>query len=274
MTAVVSAKHARLQEVIARRKQWRDDLGLVQRLHVDVITAEGILAGTTLQQEGQPITNVTVQQRYAQWCTELRVRLQDATLNATERRCLEHFLHVTTNMSPRLFPCDDQDALPRTNNDLEGFIRSVKTRYRRISGRKNRYRYRIRYGARVAFSEARARTTELEPRPIACAGCAPIAGGKVDPSRPLASRSSSSSTGCAISATPTSPTWRPAGKPSSLVRDYCPDGFFEWLETVTRHLIDTPVHTFHCLQEVRNIEPELAHSGASRGVRQRQAARP
>jgi hypothetical protein len=159
----VSAKRARLLEVIARREQWRDDLRLVQRLYANVSAAEGILAGTTLQQEGQPVTNVTVHQRYAQWCAELRVRLQDVTLSATERRCLEHFLHVTTNMSPRLFQCYDQDALPRTNNDLEGFIRSVKTRYRRISGRKNWNRYLIRYGARVAFYEARARTDELEP---------------------------------------------------------------------------------------------------------------
>jgi len=40
-------------------------------------------------------------------------------------------------MLPRLFHCDDVAGMPRTNSDLEGFIRSVKTRYRRISGRKN-----------------------------------------------------------------------------------------------------------------------------------------
>jgi hypothetical protein len=133
----------------------------VQRLHADVCAAERILAGITLQQEGQSVTNATVRQRYDQWCAELRVRLQDASLSATERRCVEHFLHVTTNMSPRLFQCYDQEALPRTTNDLEGFIRSVKTRYRRISGRKNWNRYLIRYGARVAFYEARSRTGEI-----------------------------------------------------------------------------------------------------------------
>lgn len=52
--------------------------------------------------------------------------------------------------------------LPRSNNHLEGFIRSVKTRYLRISGRKNWNRYLIRYGARIAFYEARARTDELD----------------------------------------------------------------------------------------------------------------
>jgi hypothetical protein len=45
---------------------------------------------------------------------------------------------------------------------MEGFIRSVKTRYRRISGRKNWNRYLIRYGARVAFYEAGSRNGELE----------------------------------------------------------------------------------------------------------------
>jgi hypothetical protein len=157
----VTAKRARLLDVIARREQWRGDLELVGRLHADVIAAEGILSGVTLQQEQQPVTNVSVQRRYEQWCAELRERLQEATLSETERRCLSHFLHVTTNMSPRLFNCYDLEALPRTNNDLEGFIRSVKTRYRRISGRKNWNRYLIRYGARVAFYEARSCNGEV-----------------------------------------------------------------------------------------------------------------
>jgi hypothetical protein len=158
---VVTAKQTRLLAIIARREQWRDDLTLVRRLHADVLTAEGILSGATLHQEAQSVTNATVQQRYAQWCAELRVRLACPSLADTERRCLEHFLHVTTNMSPRLFHCYDLTGLPRTNNDMEGFIRSVKTRYRRISGRKNWNRYLIRYGARVVCYEARARTDEV-----------------------------------------------------------------------------------------------------------------
>lgn len=133
----------------------------MRRLHGDVLAAEGILSGVTLEKEQQPVTNTSVQRRYAQWCAELRERLTSATLSETERRCLTHFLHVTTNMSPRLFNCYDLAALPRTNNAMEGFIRSVKTRYRRISGRKNWNRYLIRYGARVAFYEARSRNGEL-----------------------------------------------------------------------------------------------------------------
>src|SRR6266487_1824131 len=50
--------------------------------------------------------------------------------------------------------CYDLPSLPRTNNDMEGFIRALKTRYRRISGRKNWNRYLLRYGRRVAYYEA------------------------------------------------------------------------------------------------------------------------
>jgi hypothetical protein len=147
--------------VLARRDQWRSDLDLVRRLHADVVAAENILCGAALEAAGLPVTNTTVRERYATWCEQLRVRCADQTLAETERRCLAHFLHVTTNMAPRLFRCYDMTGMPRTNNDMEGFIRSIKTRYRRISGRSQWNRYLIRYGARVAFYEARARSGEL-----------------------------------------------------------------------------------------------------------------
>ena len=69
---------------------------------------------------------------------------------ASERQCLEHFVHVTRNMRSQLIECYELDALPRTNNDREGFIRSIKTGYRRISGRKHWNRYLLRYGRRVS----------------------------------------------------------------------------------------------------------------------------
>src|SRR5262249_2081186 len=67
----------------------------------------------------------------------LRQQLTDAGMDPTERRCLTHFLHVRDNMRPQLIQCYDLPSLPRTHNDMEGFIRAIKTRYRRISGRKN-----------------------------------------------------------------------------------------------------------------------------------------
>jgi hypothetical protein len=159
---MIVAKRERLLDVIARREQWRDDLDLVRRLHTDVTAAERLLAGASLEAVGQVVTHATVQGAYDAWCSQLRARRTSPTLGDQERRCLEHFLHVTTNMAPRLFQCYDLVGMPRTNNDMEGFIRSVKTRYRRISGRKNWNRYLIRYGARIVYYEARARTSEVD----------------------------------------------------------------------------------------------------------------
>ena len=158
---LVTAKRDRLLTVIARREQWRADLTLVRRLHADVTAAERILSGTTVEAAGLPVTNAMVRDAYAAWCDALRTRSADPTTSAPERQGLRHFLHVTTNMTPRLFHCYELANMPRTNNAMEGFIRSVKTRYRRVSGRKNWNAYLIRYGARVAFYEARARTGEL-----------------------------------------------------------------------------------------------------------------
>jgi hypothetical protein len=126
-------------------------------MHARVLEAERILSGDALWADNLPVTNATVGQRFDAWCAALRDQVPDERENPTERRCLSHFLHVTDNMRPHLIQCYDLQALPRTNNDMEGFIRSIKTRYRRISGRKNWNRYLLRYGRRVAYYEAQVR---------------------------------------------------------------------------------------------------------------------
>jgi hypothetical protein len=42
---------------------------------------------------------------------------------------------------------------PAPYPETEGYIRAIKTRYRRISGRKNWNAYLVRYGSRVAYYE-------------------------------------------------------------------------------------------------------------------------
>jgi hypothetical protein len=158
---------------MARRDRWQAEIGSVRRMHTRVVTAEQILSGDTLRAAGLLVTNATVGQRFDDWCATLRQQLTDASLSSAERRCLEHFVHVTANMRPQLIQCYDLPSLPRTNNDMEGFIRAIKTRYRRISGRKNWNRYLLRYGRRVAYYEAGVRMTG-EPRAIdACVGRVP-----------------------------------------------------------------------------------------------------
>jgi hypothetical protein len=150
-----AAKLARLQDVVGRREQWRAELECVRRMHTRVLEAEGILAGQG--EPDEPVTNATVARKFDVWVARLRQEAAAGQLTETEQRCLDHFLHVTASLRPHLIQCYDVPGLPRTNNDMEGFIRAIKTRYRRLSGRKNWNRYLLRYGRRVAYYEAQRR---------------------------------------------------------------------------------------------------------------------
>jgi hypothetical protein len=142
---------------MVRRTRNQADLDTVRCLHTRVLEAERILSGDALRADKLPVTNATVGQRFDAWCAALRDQVPHERESPTERRCLSHFLHVTDNMRPQLIQCYDLEGVPRTNNDMEAFIRSIKTRYRRISGRKNWNRYLLRYGRRVAYYEAQVR---------------------------------------------------------------------------------------------------------------------
>ncbi|MCZ7570326.1 MAG: hypothetical protein M5U01_17315 [Ardenticatenaceae bacterium] len=129
----------------------------LQHLHARVLEAERILSGAQPGAQALPVTNATVAECFDQGCASLREELLDVTLAPSEQCCLAHFLQVTDTWRPNLIRCYDLAHQPRTNNDMEGFIHAIKTRYRRISGRKNWNRYLLRYGRRVAFDEARVR---------------------------------------------------------------------------------------------------------------------
>ncbi len=57
------------------------------------------------------------------------------------------------NWGAGLFACFVEPALPRTNNDLERFLRQVKGQNRRITGRRSWHEYVLRYGPHLAFHE-------------------------------------------------------------------------------------------------------------------------
>ena len=129
-----------------------------------VLDAEDILKGSWAHGPEQrkaceqsaakkPLTNKEVG---LQWDTFLQKFSQEMTKEGRspmERECLEEFLRVLHNLRPYLIQCYDVEDFPRTNNEMEGAIRKVKTRYRRISGRKNWSGYLLRHGRNVAFYE-------------------------------------------------------------------------------------------------------------------------
>lgn len=115
-----------------------------------VLDAEHILDGSWAT-EGEPVSNEQVGQSFDQWRLGLADHLTDGTLSPTELECLEQFLQLFSNVRPYLIQCYDRQEFPRTNNDTERAIRGLKTRYRRISGRKNWNSYILRYGRCVVF---------------------------------------------------------------------------------------------------------------------------
>jgi len=132
--------------------QWDHRIAQLRRMRAWVIEAEHILDGSWAESE-EEITNAQVGQRFDAWLEHLHILAQTGTLPEDEQHCLDHFLQVLAHLRPHLIHCYDVAQLPRTNNDMEGCIRAIKTRYRRISGRKNWDGYLLRYGRRVAYYE-------------------------------------------------------------------------------------------------------------------------
>lgn len=151
MSRTVRMKLDRLKEVVGRRPHWQEPVASLKRMRDWIFTAEHILSGTWAD-SAEALTNATVAERFDRWCSQLAESRQVEGYSEQEQQCLEHFLQITHNLRPHLIHCYDVVGLPRTNNDMERSIRSLKTRYRRISGRKNWNSYLVRYGSRVANS--------------------------------------------------------------------------------------------------------------------------
>jgi hypothetical protein len=132
----VQVKLERLKMLVGLRQTWREQVTEVRRMRQWVIQTEHILAGQWAAPE-EPLTNASVALRFDTWCQQLAQLASSEPLSANEQDCLTHFLKVTADLRPHLIQCYDVKDFPRTNNDMERYIRSLQTRYRRISGRKN-----------------------------------------------------------------------------------------------------------------------------------------
>jgi hypothetical protein len=115
-----------------------------------VLDAEHILSADFLR-EGSVVTNALVGRRFDVWRAKLARQVRQDGLSEEQRRCLQQVLQVLSNQRCHLIQCYDQQDFPRTNHEMERHIRAIKTRYRRISGRKNWNSYLLRYGRCVAF---------------------------------------------------------------------------------------------------------------------------
>jgi len=136
--------------IVGERAAWAKSLAQVKRMQQWVLDAEHILDGSWAR-AGEVVNNATVGQRLDAWRQQLSEQLRDGTLSDLEREGLSQFLQVFSNLRSHLVQCYDHKDFPRTNNEMERSIRGLKTRYRRISGRKNWNNYLLRYGRCVAY---------------------------------------------------------------------------------------------------------------------------
>ena len=136
------------------RKEWQEKVSQIQRMQTWVIETEHILAGDWAKEE-EILTNKVVEERFDACLVTLQAQLSGGeNLTEIEKECLTHFLKVSMSLRSRLICCYDVPGLPRTNNDMEGSIRGLKTRYRRVSGRKNWNAYLLRYGQSIAYFDS------------------------------------------------------------------------------------------------------------------------
>jgi len=145
-----------LQALVGRRTAWQEQVNSLRRMRAWVLTAEHLLSGDWAPTE-EALTNATVAQRFDQWLGQLAVSWQIEPFSDHERQCLDHFLQTTRNFRPHLILCYEVKGLPRTNNATERYIRSLKTRARRMSGRKNWNSYLLRYGRYIAYYDCLAK---------------------------------------------------------------------------------------------------------------------
>ncbi len=150
MSPLVGSRLARLNAIVDDRLLFQEALSAVRQMRQWVLDAEHILSADFLP-EGAVVTNKLVARRFDAWRAQLARQLRQDGLSEEQRHCLQQFLQVLSNQRCHLIQCYDQQDFPRTNNEMERRIRAIKTRYRRITGRKNWNSYLLRYGRCVAF---------------------------------------------------------------------------------------------------------------------------
>jgi hypothetical protein len=108
-----------------------------------------------------PKTSAEVAQAVKDYLANLTTRL---ATDPEDQSVADHINRILRSFWWGLFACYDVAGLPRTNNELERFIRHIKMGQRRVSGRKNVQDFVIRYGAYAALVDEAESQAELLAR--------------------------------------------------------------------------------------------------------------
>ena len=116
------------------------------------------------EQPDQPLpTSQSVAQAVDRSLTELLAQV-GGDMDEEDQRVAAHIDKTFRERWWGLFKCYDVDGLPRTNNELERYMRRIKSGQRRILGRKNVHDFIIRYGRYAACVDYQESADELLAR--------------------------------------------------------------------------------------------------------------
>lgn len=133
-------------EALRRQIQWLFDLNQLMELEQNI----------------KP-TSQSVSQAVDLYLKNLLKDMQQSG-TAEDQEFASHINKTFRSLWLGLFICYGVEGMPRTNNDLEQFIRRIKTGQRRISGHKYVHDFILRYGSFVAFVDYGENEEELKKR--------------------------------------------------------------------------------------------------------------
>jgi hypothetical protein len=137
----------RLIAIVDQRLPFTDQVTRLRRQRQWLIDREHLLDPSP--QPGQsPPTSQSVAQAVDDYLVDLMAQVT-AEADEEDQLVAAHIAQTFRNRWWGLFTCYDVDDLPRTNNELETYLRRIKTGQRRISGRTNVHDFIIRYGRYV-----------------------------------------------------------------------------------------------------------------------------
>lgn len=152
----------RLIKIADCRLPFADQVAQLRRQRQWLIDLEHLL-DPSKQPDQPPLTSQSVAQVVDQYLTKLLVKVA-ADTDEEDQQVAVHINDTFRNRWWGLFTCYDVEHLPRTNNDLETYMRRIKTGQRRVSGRKNVHSFLIRYGRHAACVDYRERVDDLLAR--------------------------------------------------------------------------------------------------------------
>jgi hypothetical protein len=152
----------RLIKIADCRLPFADQVARLRQQRQWLIDLEHLLDPS--KQPDQPsLTSQSVAQAVDHYLTELLAKVATDT-DEENQRVATHINETFRNRWWGLFTCYDVEDLPRNNNDLERYMRRIKTGHRRITGRKNVHDFIIRYGRYAACVDYRESIDDLLDR--------------------------------------------------------------------------------------------------------------